>query len=77
VALPVFDSALLDQLARVFAEAALEELLREAEAQESASAPLVEPSRSDIRTTNAAHPGKEKRGVLKELDGADNTAAIP
>jgi hypothetical protein len=42
VALPVSDSALLAQLARVFAEAALEELLREAETQESATAPTIE-----------------------------------
>jgi hypothetical protein len=32
---------------------------------------------SELKTTNAAHPGQERRGVLKELDGADDTRPIP
>jgi hypothetical protein len=40
---PSFDPALIDELARVLAHAALEEILREAEAQESAAAPTIEP----------------------------------
>jgi hypothetical protein len=43
---PSFDPALIDELARVLAQAALEELLREADAQESA-APTTEPEVTD------------------------------
>lgn len=58
MALPAYDPDLIEALGRVFAEAALDELLNE-----MVSEPI---------TANAATPDQGIRGALKGLDGHDD-----
>ncbi len=53
---PAYDPESINALARVLAEAALNELMNE--------------------MTNAAAPGQVRRGVQKDLDGADDTRPV-
>jgi hypothetical protein len=69
MAAPAYDTELINALARVLAEAALNELINEMAADVESPA---EPTK-----TNAATPGQEMCGALRGFDGADHTRTVP
>jgi hypothetical protein len=68
--LPAYNPEQIDALARVFAEAALNELINEITAD-------VESLVSESAKTNAATPRPKEARRSEGLDGADSTRIIP